>query len=61
MSEWIMAYEMKVNDLKTMAKQVEFLWEFLGKETKSIFEKVVLIEEIHEDLVELLGRDFWGL
>lgn len=56
-----MAYEMKVNDLKTMAKQVEFLWEFLGKETKSIFEKVVLIEEIHEDLVELLGRDFWGL
>ena len=41
-SEWIITYEMKQEDMKNMKSKIIFLREFLEKHTKNMFERVVV-------------------
>ena len=50
---------MKVGDLGSLTAQVAFLREFFNKETNNMFERVILFQEIYDDLLELLGSKFW--
>ena len=57
--EWIVGYEVRVGKLNTFEDQFLFLATFLEKEAGDIFQKVVLLDEVYEDLLELIAEPFW--
>ena len=59
-TNWIVAYEIKVEKVEKYKDQFKFLNEFFEKETVNIFEKIILFDEIYDDLTSFLFPPFWG-
>ena len=49
-SDWIVTYELKNSKLITLKDQFDFLNEFLQRTTTNIFEKIILLDEIYDDI-----------
>ena len=46
--------------MKTLGSQINFVREFFVANTANMFQRVILFEEIYDDLLEFLGEKFWG-
>ena len=59
-SNWIVHYELKVGKLMRLKGQFKFLADFFEKETSNMFEKIILFDEIYDDLTEFISPIFWN-
>jgi len=58
-SNWIVNFELRSGKLDNIASQFQLILAFMRKETKTILERLVMMEEIYEDLKELISEEFW--
>ena len=49
-SNWIVNFELRSGKLESIITQFELILAFMGKETKTVLERLVMMEEIYEDL-----------
>jgi hypothetical protein len=58
-SNWIVNFELRSGKLDTLQHPFELVLNFMHKETRTMLERLVMMEEIYEDLKELIAGSFW--